>query len=308
MEQMAQRYKRGLTIAGAIFCCVLWGTAFPCMVILYDAFDIADSQTAAQLLMAGIRFTGAGALLVMLEGLLGHQPHRYTGKAFCCIAEFGLLQTSMQYALFYLSMNWISGGRASLVNTSNAFLSVLLAHFFCAGDRMNRSKAIGCLLGTAGIVLLCGVSGQGNTLPGDLLMFLSALTFSVGNIICQRLTQRIRPMTLAGWQMLFGGLALCILALVSGVRLGAGNPAGWTAMVFLMLQSAVTFGIWSCLLTHSSVSSVGIYTCLVPAVGVLTSALLPGEPKPTAVTWLAMLLIVLGVAYVNRPGADARTK
>ncbi|MGM9612941.1 MAG: DMT family transporter [Butyricicoccus sp.] len=300
MEQMAQRYKRGLTIAGAIFCCVLWGTAFPCMVILYDAFGITDGQTAAQLLLAGMRFAGAGALLVMLEGLRGHQPYRYTGKAFCCMAGFGLLQTSTQYALLYLSMNWLSGGRASLVNTTNAFLSVLLAHFFCTGDRMNRSKAIGCLIGAAGLVLMCGVSGQGNTLPGDLLMFLSALTFSVGNILCQRLTQRIRPMTLAGWQMLFGGLILCMLAVAGGVRLRMDTPAGWAAMAFLALQSAVTFGIWSCLLTHSPVSSVGIYTCLVPVVGVLTSALLPGEPKPTAVTWLAMLLIALGVACVNR--------
>lgn len=95
-----------------------------------------------------------------------------------------------------------------MVNTSNAFLSVLLAHFFCTGDRVNRSKAIGCLLGAAGIVLLCGVSGQGNTLPGDFLMFLSVLTFSVGNILCQRLIRRIRPMTLAGLQMLFDGLTL----------------------------------------------------------------------------------------------------
>lgn len=79
-------------------------------------------------------------------------------------------------------------------------------------------------------------------------------------------------------------------------------------MAFFILQSAGTFRIWSCLLTHSSGSSVGIYICLVSVVGILTSELLPGEPKPTAVTWLAMLLIALGVACVNRPGADARTK
>ena len=62
---------------------------------------ITDGQTDAQMLLAGIRFSGAGALLVTLEGLLGHQPHRYTGKAFCCMAEFGLIQTSVQCALFH---------------------------------------------------------------------------------------------------------------------------------------------------------------------------------------------------------------
>lgn len=39
---------------GALFCCVLWGSAFPCVKIAYPLFKISD--TGSQILFAGVRF------------------------------------------------------------------------------------------------------------------------------------------------------------------------------------------------------------------------------------------------------------
>lgn len=288
-----------LVRAGAVFCCVLWGTAFPCMEVLYQGFQVSNGRIAGQLLLAGIRFAGAGLLLLAAEGLTGHHPLRHPPITYCRMAGFGLLQTFAQYALFYLSMNWLAGGRASLVNTSNAFFSVLLAHFFCTNDRLNGRKAAGCLLGAAGLVLLCGTDGASASPAGDLLMLASALTFAIGNVLSARLTQHLRPLTLTGWQMLFGGGALCLCGLCGGAQLSAGTPAGWAALLYLLVQSAAAFALWSALLARAPVSLVGMHTCIVPAVGVCTSALLPGAPPLTIRTLLSLLLIVLGVVCVN---------
>lgn len=304
MPQTAKRPQALLSAAGAVLCCVLWGSAFPCTKILYAAFRIDSGRAAEQLLLAGLRFLGAGLLLLALESARGAHPFRQSPGQIGQMAGFGLFQTGVQYACFYLSMNWLSGGRASLINTTNAFLSVILAHFFCENDRLNRNKLTGCLLGGAGILLMGGGGGAGN--PGDVLMFLSALTFSLGNILCQRLTRRFRPTTLAGWQMLCGGLGLCTLGLLLGGRLGVGAAAGWAALAFLTAQSAVTFGIWSCLLTYGPVSGIGVYTCIVPAVSMLLSAALPGEPQITLSSLISLLLVALGVVFVNLPGAAAR--
>lgn len=298
-SRLGRVWDTRLVRAGAVFCCLLWGTAFPCMEVLYEGFRVADGQIAGQLLLAVIRFSGAGLLLLAAESLTGHHPLRHSPNTYCRMAGFGLLQTFAQYALFYLSMNWLAGGRASLLNTANAFFSVLLAHFFCANDRLTGHKAIGCLLGVTGLILLCRTDSASVFSLGDGLMLASALTFSVGNIISARLTQHIRPATLTGWQMLFGGGTLYLCGLMGGAQLTSGTLAGWAALLYLLVQSAAAFALWSALLAHAPVSLVGMHTCIVPAIGVCTSALLPDAPPLTVSTTLSLLLIVLGVMCVN---------
>lgn len=300
---ISSRLDRGwdtrLVRAGAVFCCLLWGTAFPCIEVLYEGFRVSDGQIAGQLLLAGIRFSGAGLLLLAAEGLTGHHPLRHSPNTYCRILGFGLLQTFAQYALFYLSMNWLASGRASLINTSNAFFSVLLAHFFCVNDRLTRRKAAGCLLGAAGLVLLCRTDDASSSPIGDLTMLASALTFSIGNIVSAQLTQNIRPATLTGWQMLFGGGTLYLCGLIGGAQPTSGTLAGWAALVYLLIQSAAAFALWSALLARAPVSFVGMHTCIVPAIGVCTSALLPDAPPLTISIMFALLFIMLGVICVN---------
>lgn len=46
----------------AIICCLLWGSAFPCIKIGYQMFNIPSGAVGSQFLFAGIRFTLAGIL------------------------------------------------------------------------------------------------------------------------------------------------------------------------------------------------------------------------------------------------------
>ena len=41
----------------AIICCLLWGSAFPCIKIGYQMFNIPSGAVGSQFLFAGIRFT-----------------------------------------------------------------------------------------------------------------------------------------------------------------------------------------------------------------------------------------------------------
>ena len=45
---------------GALLCCLLWGSAFPCIKIGYRLFEVDAADTASQILFAGCRFTLAG--------------------------------------------------------------------------------------------------------------------------------------------------------------------------------------------------------------------------------------------------------
>lgn len=41
---------------GAMLCCFLWGSAFPCIKIGYKLWEINSLDTASQILFAGMRF------------------------------------------------------------------------------------------------------------------------------------------------------------------------------------------------------------------------------------------------------------
>ena len=49
----------------AMVCCLLWGSAFPCVKIGYDLFRIGASDTASQIVFAGTRFFLAGVLALI---------------------------------------------------------------------------------------------------------------------------------------------------------------------------------------------------------------------------------------------------
>ena len=76
---------------GALICCALWGSAFPCIKIGYELFQIKASDTPAQILFAGYRFTLAGVLTILLGSLLNRKPllAKLSGSA-CCRRSFNI--------------------------------------------------------------------------------------------------------------------------------------------------------------------------------------------------------------------------
>jgi len=86
----------------AIFCNVLWGSAFPFIKLGYRLFAIDSADTASILCFAGVRFM-IGAALVWLAGLaLTHRPLPMPrGKTLASACGLGLWQTAAQYIFYY---------------------------------------------------------------------------------------------------------------------------------------------------------------------------------------------------------------
>ena len=57
----------------AMVCCLLWGSAFPCVKAGYAMFNIQAADTASQIVFAGVRFTLAGILTIIIGSGLGKE-------------------------------------------------------------------------------------------------------------------------------------------------------------------------------------------------------------------------------------------
>lgn len=283
----------------ALFCCFLWGLAFPAMKLLYASFHVGSDETGRQILFAGLRFVFAGMLLLVVAQHRGEHPFSNERSCWQKLFLLGFIMTAFQYGLYNISMAHITGGKGALINSSNAFISVVVSHFFYKEDRLTRRKFIGCIVGFLGLYILCRDPADSGLVVWDLTMFLSACAFSFGNVFCKELSRKVSPSAIAGWQMFLGGILLIFLGICMRGYVGNSNPIGWACVMFFVIQSAISYLLWSKLLAKNNVSSIGIFTCLIPVIGLFSCSFLPDEPNFSFSQLTPLLLISLGIYFVN---------
>lgn len=288
----------------ALIACLLWGSAFSMIKLGYRFLSIGG--TADQILFAGLRFTLAGILTVVIgKGIFkgSFLPKR---SALPCLAWLALFQTILQYTLFYVSLAHLSGVRGSIINGTGTFWAILVACLIFKQEQLTARKLAGCAIGFLGILLvnLSGLhAGASFSVLGDGFMILSTIASSVSAALLRQFGSREAPYLLSGWQFFFGGLILTAAGWIAGGRFGAVTMQGIGILIYLALVSAVAYGLWALLLAHNPVSKVQIYFFVTPVAGVFLSAWLLGE-KNQALGWpalLALICVSLGIYIVNRP-------
>ena len=298
--------KRWCVCLLAAFCCFLWGSAFPCIKIGYQVFQIGAGDTASQILFAGLRFTLSGVLVVSIGSLLNRHwlhPKKGSGGMILWLAFF---QTVLQYLFFYVGMAHTTGVKGSIIEAANVFLAVLFASLLFRQERFTLAKAVGCALGFAGVVLINlsgGSLGGGFSLLGEGFVLLSAASYAMSSVLVKRYSARENPVVLSGYQFLCGGVVMILVGLLWGGRLRPVTATAFLLLLYLAMLSAVAYSVWSLLLRHNDVSQVTVYGFATPLFGVILSAVLLDEGNP--VPWLqsiaALLLTCVSIYIVNRP-------
>ena len=143
----------------AAFCCMMWGSAFPMIKIGYQALGIASSDTGSQLLFAGLRFSLAGAMNILLFSLLRRKPlmpSSFLSLSRACVLS--TFQTILQYLFFYIGLSQVSGVKASILTATNVFAALLLS-ILLRQEKLTPAKIIGGAIGFLGVVLINAGSG-----------------------------------------------------------------------------------------------------------------------------------------------------
>ena len=299
-------------LTAAIAANLLWGSAAPCIKLGYRFFAIAESDTMSQILFAGVRFTLAGILTILIGSLLRGRlllPKRGSGGMILMLA---MMQTVIQYTFFYIGLSHAPGFKGSIISPTSTFFALLIAALVFRQEKLTARKLLGCLIGFAGVVVV-SMNGRlegGVRLDGEGFLVLAAASYGCSSVLIKRFSAREDPVVLSGWQFLVGGLLMTLVAYACGGRLHAASPRAWPLMLYLGLLSAVAYTLWSLLLQRHPVSRIMVFSFLNPVFGVVLSALLLGEGKildiPRCV--LAMVLVCLGVWIVNSPENTGRHK
>jgi len=296
---------RGIFLT-AMVCCFLWGSAFPSIKIGYELFRLDTGHIPTQLLYAGVRFALAGVEVILFGSLMQKRPLSPGRGGWKAVLVMGGVQTVLQYLFYYVGLVQTTGVKASVICGSSGFFSILIACFLFRMEKFTVGKALGCVVGFAGVVLINmtgGGLGGGFAWNGEGFIILSTVTYALSSVLMRIFGQRADPVAVSGWQFLLGGTVLGMIGFALGGRLTFWNVSCWAIMLYLAFISAGAFSLWSLLLKFNPVSKVTIYTMLTPIFGVLLSTLFLREGNQVS-PWQslsALALVVFGIWIINRP-------
>ncbi|MGI6243092.1 MAG: DMT family transporter [Prevotella sp.] len=285
----------------ALTAAIAWGWAYPLIKLGFAEFGIMPDMTGSKMLFAGVRFSLAGLLILMLARTTGRPFHVRRGTDWWYILLFSLMNTTLHYAFFYFGLSHSEGSRAAILNSLSVFSVVIFACVFFKTDKMTMRKIVGCVIGFAGILSL-NLGGKESgyfTWLGDGMIILNALCGATASLMIRGLGKRINVFVGTGLSLAIGGVLLVVPGLFVGGSLPRVTWLGCCYLLLLVAISTIGFVLYNKLLTCNPVGKVAIYNSLIPVVGAVTSCICLHE----TFYWkyaVAGILAATGIFIINR--------
>jgi len=302
MQMHSSKLTNPVVVAlGALLCCALWGSASPFIKIGY-ALVLPEQNIPSTLLFAGLRFTMAGILTILLYSIAGKRFLFPKKENFPRIMKLSAFQTVIQYIFFYIGLANTTSVKGTVASGCNAFFSILAASLIFRQEKLTARKIVACLIGFSGIVLinLNGLDLNMNFF-GDGFVILSSACYGISSALIKRYSKYEEPVILSGYQFVIGGAFMIVVSLIAGGRVRLETPAAIGVLLYLAMLSAIAYSLWGILLEHNSVSKVTVFSFMIPVFGVIFSTLLLREASnvPTLNLIVTLVMICAGIILLN---------
>ncbi|HWJ95009.1 MAG TPA: EamA family transporter [Telluria sp.] len=281
--------------------------------------SLADILTA----LAVVAIWGVNFVVIKI-GLSDLPPVLFTALRFLCaalplvffvprpraawhlVAAYGLFQFALQFTLLFTGIKLgLPAGLASLVIQLQAFFTIGLA-VLMLGERPRGFQLAGALVAFAGMALVAAkLEGQA-TLAGFVLVVAAGLCWALANITTRKMGT-VSALSLVVWGSLIATPPLFVASLLmEGVGAWRQAAASFSlvtlgAVLFNAYPNTILgFGVWSMLIRRYAAATVAPFTLLVPVAGMVSAALVLGEP----LQWwkIAAGLLVLSGLALNQFG------
>lgn len=285
----------------ALFCCALWGSATPFIKLGYELM-LPERSTPSIMLFAGIRFTLAGILVVIIYSLARRKFLIPKKENWGKVATISAFQTVIQYIFFYIGLANTSGVKGTVASSSSAFFALLVASLMFRQEKLTFKKILAMVIGFSGIILinLNGLDFNMN-FTGDCFVIFSAAASGISSVLVKIFSKDEDAVILSGYQFIMGGIVLMIVGASFGGFVVISGIKALSVLIYLAFLSAAAYSIWGVLLSHNPVSKVTFYSFTTPILGVLLTMLILSENPNTSPLniLIALVLMSIGISILN---------
>ncbi len=293
-------HARTVAYIAFIAICVIWGTTFLAIRIAIE--------TIPTFYLTGLRFTSAGAILLLIAKARGERIPRDLAS-WRHEAITGVIMIAAGNSALVWAEHYISSGLAALLAATIPLWIAALDAAFIRSEVLTRRRAAGLIVGFCGVGLLVlpGLTApdRAEFLLGVLGMQISSITWSIGTIRTKYKPSGVGGAAGPAMQMLTGGIAVMIVALVmSPMHSVSFTVRTAAALAYLSIfGSVIAFSAYHVALKSIAPGRVALYAYVNPAVAVIAGATVLGE----IVTWrmvVAMIVILSGVTLARDGGGN----
>ncbi len=292
-----------MVLPSAMLCCLLWGSAFPLVKIGFSWLNISSEDIPTEILYAGLRFTLAGVIAIIITSLISGKFLRPTMKSLPKVFSLSMFQTILQYLFFYIGLSNTSGVKASVIEAMNVFVALIVSCLIFRMEKFTAAKIIGSIIGFAGVVIINVSKGDlagGLTLKGEGFILISTVAYAFSSVLMKHWSNEENPMMMSAWQFLLGGIVMSILGFALGGRISGFDLKSVLLLIYLASLSAIAYSLWASLLKYYPVSRIAVFGFMNPVFGFILSAFLLGESEAFGLKSIAALVLVcLGIYIVN---------
>src|SRR5882672_9201251 len=274
---------------------LLWGSS-------YLLIKLALASVPPLTLIA-VRVAVAALLLLAVVRMRGeHLPtDGATWRNFVVQAFFNSIGA---WTVLAWGQQYVDSGLAGVLNSTSPLFVFLLTMLWTRHERITVRKAVGALLGPAGVVLLLGVdvlAGIGQQVMAQLAILLGAFLYACAALNGRRFAT-LPPTVTAACTMICASVALLPAAIViDRPWLLHPTPQSMSAALALgVFCTGLALLLYFRLLRTLGPIGVTSQSYLRCGITVLLGVIVLGE-KVTATVGLGLFAIVLGVAAINAP-------
>jgi drug/metabolite transporter (DMT)-like permease len=275
----------------------MWGSAFMFTGIAVRGFSPTGLVT--------IRLVIAAVLLTTLV-LARRQRFPWTRRFWLFSLAISLAGNCVPFWLISFGQQRIDSGLAGILMGVMPLTTMVLAHFFVRGERLNRTRAAGFLVGFVGLVALIGpaalleLRGQGTELLYQLAVLGGAICYAINTIVARHRPPADPLVAAAGVMLAGSAIMLPLGGAPAGTQLVAAPPAPLAAMLALsVVATAIATVVFLKLVATAGPSFTSFINYLIPTWALLMGVIFLGE-KPDVRVVIALVLILAGIGLSER--------
>jgi len=299
---MLEIFKEKKTaILFTLFAMLLWGSAVPTIKTTYAEMNVSSSDTGAQILIAGIRFFLAGLLGFVYYLIVNKNRVNKKTIDWKYIIILSLIQTFVQYLIYYIGMINTSGIKASIIQAMNSFIVVILSAIMLPSEKINRTTIFAIVLGTFGIVIANGGFGNigtGFTLLGEGFILIATTFNALSAVYVRKYGANQNEFFVTAAQFVIGSIPLIIIGLIMNKTNIVFTPLAIILLIYGAFISATAYVIWNTVLKYHAAGEMGMYKLFIPIFGSMLSVLILNESF-TINLLIGLILVIFGSLILN---------
>lgn len=272
----------------------IWGAGFPVSKIGIQIIGAWPFRFLSAL--TGVIFL----FLIFHRDIIKNTP-KISKRDFACLLVIAIPSVYLVPVLNNISLEVISVTDATfLIYTMPCFTSIIN---LVIERKIDYISAISVLLCASGVAL---VIGETSFSPGVFIILSSALSWSIGSILSQRITTEVPFKAKAFWQVFFGSIFVLITSpfFVELDLKEAAFPAGsllplvFSVLFMGVIGGGLVFYIWFYLIKLQSAEYASYATLFSPIVSTLIAVIFMGE-NPTYISITGFAFILSSALCVN---------